>query len=569
MSSNQFHHGLSNRDHVDSQGFIRETPTNVIGLVAFADDADEQFYPLNTPVLITNINTGLAKSGYHGNLRKSLETIQAIVNPTIVVVRIPSPFVDGGFNASRVIGTTQADGKRTGLQALLTAKSRLGVVPKINIVPDCETPDVINALININKKLRAFSYATPRDAQAKMLATKEEVVAYRKTLGDKEVMLVWPEFTAGNVLQSDYASTLIDMQGTSLDGELKIYVNDDTEEYSYSYDFLYNHPYHSRYFNIDWNREKGNFILSIHSPVHKIRIESPNSTRPTHHYDVHNHEFEVNEFALEGEYIIHLYDSQTHEDTTTINITPTAKLTKQTGTHSISTSNGFTGTGTLDELSIALRDYLIDVNLDGQDMVFTNHNAQLVNISINAQGRSGKNYVAIEQENTSIQLDGKNVTFSLAQKAEVLDGFRFRLIASRGFILSKSAEAYTYSPHYVGTAAEHVLNLSNFLDDLSYDIHGKTKWSQVIDFNDVNHKSSEGYLTIRLSSDEIIGNTFNVSIDMNDVTNLEQFFDKVKAELGRHDSKIQIEYSRSAVNEPHIPAPDGINGGFVFEEEVS
>lgn len=204
MSSNQFHHGLSNRDHTDSQGFIRETPTNVIGLVAFADDADEQFYPLNTPVLISNINTGLAKAGYHGNLRKSLETIQAIVNPTIVVVRIPSPFIDGTFDASRVIGTTQADGKRTGLQALLTAKTRLGVVPKINIVPDCETPDVINALININKKLRAFSYATPRDENAQMLATKEEVVAYRKTLGDKEIMLIWPEFTSGNVLQSDY-----------------------------------------------------------------------------------------------------------------------------------------------------------------------------------------------------------------------------------------------------------------------------------------------------------------------------------------------------------------------------
>lgn len=203
--SNQFHHGLSNRDHTDSQGFIRETPTNVIGLVAFADDADAQFYPLHTPVLITNINTGLAKAGVHGNLRKSLETIQPIVNPTIVVVRIPSPFLASGFDASRVIGTTQADGKRTGLQALLTAKTRLGVVPKINIVPNCETPDVINALININKKLRAFSYATPRDAQGKMLATKEEVVAFRKTLGDKEIMLVWPEFTAGNVLQSEYA----------------------------------------------------------------------------------------------------------------------------------------------------------------------------------------------------------------------------------------------------------------------------------------------------------------------------------------------------------------------------
>lgn len=222
--SNQFHHGISNRDHVDSQGFIRETPTNVIGLVAFADDADAQFFPLNTPVLISNINTGLAKAGVHGNLRKSLETIQAIVNPTLVVVRIPSPFLASGFDASRVIGTTQADGKRTGLQVLLTAKSRLGVVPKINIVPDCETLDVINVLININKKLRAFSYATPRDENAQMLATKEQVVAYRKTLGDKEVMLIWPEFTAGNVLQSEYA----EIENTASDTALPAVTPSDT-----------------------------------------------------------------------------------------------------------------------------------------------------------------------------------------------------------------------------------------------------------------------------------------------------------------------------------------------------
>lgn len=202
MANNQFHHGISNRDFGDGNGFIRETQTNVIGLVCYADDADDSFFPLNKPVLITNLNSGLAKAGYKGNLRKSLETIQTIINPTLVVVRIANPFNEDKttLDASVVIGSTLPDGSRTGLQALLTAKSRLGVVPKINVVPDLETPDVVQALISINKKLRGMSYVTPRDATGKMLATKEDVVLYRKTLGDKEVMLIWPEFTAGNVL---------------------------------------------------------------------------------------------------------------------------------------------------------------------------------------------------------------------------------------------------------------------------------------------------------------------------------------------------------------------------------
>lgn len=231
MASNQFHHGISNRDYGDGNGFIRETQTNVIGLVCYADDADDSFFPLNKPVLITNLNSGLAKAGYKGNLRKSLETIQTIVNPTLVVVRIANPFNEDKttLDASVVIGSTLPDGSRTGLQALLTAKSRLGVVPKINIVPDLETPDVVQALIAINKKLRGFSYVTPRDSNGNMLATKEEVVLYRKTLGDKEVMLIWPEFTAGNVLLDDKPDVSIrptPSQPSTSTQTYDIYVND-------------------------------------------------------------------------------------------------------------------------------------------------------------------------------------------------------------------------------------------------------------------------------------------------------------------------------------------------------
>lgn len=93
--------------------------------------------------------------------------------------------------------------------------------------------------------------------------------------------------------------------------------------------------------------------------------------------------------------------------------TPVAKLTKQTGTHSITTSNGFTGTGTIDELADNLRNFGIELSVQDDVMIFTNTLEQEISISIQAQGRSGKNYVAIEQENTHIDLVGKNAEFKL------------------------------------------------------------------------------------------------------------------------------------------------------------
>ena len=196
----QFHHGIKALEPVSGALYVRETTSNIIGLLAFADDADEDFFPLDTPVRLSSVTSGIAKAGYEGNLRRSLETIQSIINATVVVVRIEDPFYGEGLNDSLVIGTTNSNGERTGLQAFLTAKSILGITPKIMIAPDVETPDVVQALIGINQKLRAFSYVTPRDTNGNMLETAEEVVQYRDTLDAREVMLLWPEFTSGNVL---------------------------------------------------------------------------------------------------------------------------------------------------------------------------------------------------------------------------------------------------------------------------------------------------------------------------------------------------------------------------------
>lgn len=195
----EFHHGISKKEPTSGIIPMRDADTNVIGLIAFSDDADEDVFPLDTPTLVTSINRALAASGTEGNLRTTLEAMSAITSPTLVVVRIADPFKGEVLNQSLVIGTTLDNGQRTGIQALLTAKSILGITPKITIAPDVETPDVVQELAAINKKLRAFSYVTPRDVNGVMLETMQEVTAYRDTLSHREIMLIWPEFTSGNV----------------------------------------------------------------------------------------------------------------------------------------------------------------------------------------------------------------------------------------------------------------------------------------------------------------------------------------------------------------------------------
>ena len=200
------HHGITGRETASGKIPIRDAATAVIAMLAFADDADEETFPLNTPVLTTSINRVLPKAGTTGNLRKNLEIISQITSPTLVVIRIDHP-LGAVLNQSLVIGTTEETGQRTGLQALLTVKSMLGLTPKIICVPDVETIDIANAIGAICKKLRAYSYITPRNASGLILQSAEQVVNFRNMLAFREVELIWPEWTSGNVFLGESPST--------------------------------------------------------------------------------------------------------------------------------------------------------------------------------------------------------------------------------------------------------------------------------------------------------------------------------------------------------------------------
>lgn len=182
-----YHHGVRVVELSDGRRPIRTIETAIIGLVATAADADAAFFPLNTPVLITDVNAAIGKAGTNGTLAKTLDAIADHGSPVCVIVRVEAGVDDAATNTN-VIGTVTVDGQYTGLKALLAAQAKLGVKPRILGCPGLDTLPVATELVSIAKKLRAFAYV------AAVGATKEEVVTYRDNFGDREVMVIWPEF---------------------------------------------------------------------------------------------------------------------------------------------------------------------------------------------------------------------------------------------------------------------------------------------------------------------------------------------------------------------------------------
>lgn len=181
-------HGVRVIELLDGTRPIRTIPTAVIGLVCTGEDADAATFPLNTPVLVTNVQNAVGKAGTTGTLKSSLQAIADQTKPYVIVVRVKEGATEAE-TTSALVGTTTADGKYTGMKALLTAKAKVGMVPRILGVPGLDSLAVATALVSIAQDLRAFSYVSAWNCK-----TKEEAVAYRENFGAREAMVIWPDF---------------------------------------------------------------------------------------------------------------------------------------------------------------------------------------------------------------------------------------------------------------------------------------------------------------------------------------------------------------------------------------
>lgn len=187
-----FKHGITVTEIVEGARTLTAVSTSIIGLVATASDASAAIFPLDRPALVTDVETAIGSAGVEGTLAKALRAIADLTRPIIVVVRVEEG-VDAAATASNVIGTTTADGQKTGMQALLAAQAQLGVKPKILGTPGLETQAVTTALAVVAQKLRGFAYAR---------AIGENVAAataYRAHFSARELMLLMPDFLAWDV----------------------------------------------------------------------------------------------------------------------------------------------------------------------------------------------------------------------------------------------------------------------------------------------------------------------------------------------------------------------------------
>ncbi|MGL5285895.1 MAG: phage tail sheath C-terminal domain-containing protein [Aeromonas sp.] len=176
VRSGDYLHGVEHfwLDNADRP--IEVMAASVVGIVGISDDADEEAFPLDTPVLV-NSDKFIAKAG-SGPLRDALQDIYRQAGALCVVVRVNSGLnvvvsattTKAAAKAAAataaeprdvmhpVVGGVDSDGKYYGLEALLVAESAVGVRPTLLMLATGRQDYVteVPALENVASKLHAI-----------------------------------------------------------------------------------------------------------------------------------------------------------------------------------------------------------------------------------------------------------------------------------------------------------------------------------------------------------------------------------------------------------------------------
>lgn len=160
-----FLHGVETIEIKKGARSIRTVKTAVIGLIGTApvNTVDSQYKTVNTPVLITNdkdaaLYFGQTTSGF--TIPSALNAIFDQGAGIVIVVNVFDPAVHttvADVQLSDIIGGVNAQGKRTGLQALKDSYSLLGFYPKTIIIPKyCEDTAVVTEINAVSASIRAI-----------------------------------------------------------------------------------------------------------------------------------------------------------------------------------------------------------------------------------------------------------------------------------------------------------------------------------------------------------------------------------------------------------------------------
>lgn len=203
--SEEYLHGVRVNEITQAIRTLTTSSTAVIGLVATAEDADAEAYPLNKPTLLTGItSTAIAKAGKKGTLSRALSGIADIVNCKTIVIRVAEVADEAQMKANVIGGVDESTGAYTGLKAFLISSAVCSIKPRIFCVPKYDSQEVTTALVGVAQKLNGFVYASCYGCE-----TKEQAVTYRRNFSQRELMLIFGDFLSFNVntkkTEIDYA----------------------------------------------------------------------------------------------------------------------------------------------------------------------------------------------------------------------------------------------------------------------------------------------------------------------------------------------------------------------------
>ncbi|WP_260503570.1 tyrosine-type recombinase/integrase [Yersinia enterocolitica] len=125
-----YHHGVRIVEINDGTRVISTVSTAVVGMVCTGDDADTALFPLNKPVLITDLVAAAAKAGKKGTLAASLLAIADQARPVTIVVRVATGSNEAG-TATNLIGGVDQSGRYTGMKALIGAEDNVFIITTV------------------------------------------------------------------------------------------------------------------------------------------------------------------------------------------------------------------------------------------------------------------------------------------------------------------------------------------------------------------------------------------------------------------------------------------------------
>lgn len=154
----------------------------------------------NQAVLINSKTEAVKNFGENSLLTKDLNAIFEQSKAVVIAVGVKQG-ASLNETISNIIGTTKADGTRTGLQALLDGKSLYNAQPRLLTAPGWSANlAVATAMNSLAEKLRAIAIVDTPDGDY------STAIQYAENFGSKRIYMVYPAVKYFDTTISDYVS---------------------------------------------------------------------------------------------------------------------------------------------------------------------------------------------------------------------------------------------------------------------------------------------------------------------------------------------------------------------------